>query len=35
VGGGFIRSLPGKTGRVTLTARHAALGEASVELTVT
>ena len=35
VGGGFIRSRPGRTGRVTLTARHAALGEASVELTVT
>ena len=34
VGGGFIRSRPGKTGRVTLTARHATLGEASVELTV-
>jgi beta-galactosidase len=35
VGGGFIRSQPGKTGRVTLTARHPTLGEASVELTVT
>ncbi len=34
VGGGFIRSRPGKTGRVTLTVRHATLGEASVELTV-
>ena len=35
VGGGFIRSQPGRTGRVSLTARHAALGEASVGLTVT
>jgi beta-galactosidase len=35
VGGGFIRSRPGETGRVTLTAAHATLGEASVGLTVT
>jgi beta-galactosidase len=34
VGGGFIRSRPGTSGRVTLTARHATLGEASVGLTV-
>ena len=35
VGGGFIRSRAGETGRVTLTATHATLGEASVGLTVT
>ena len=35
VGGGFIRSQPGKTGRVSLTATHATLGQASVGLTVT
>jgi hypothetical protein len=35
VGGGFIRSWPGTTGRVSLTATHATLGEASVGLTVT
>jgi beta-galactosidase len=35
VGGGFIRSRPGATGRVSLTATHATLGEASVGLTVT
>jgi beta-galactosidase len=35
VGGGFIRSRPGRSGRVTLTATHAALGRAQVGLTVT
>jgi beta-galactosidase len=35
VGGAFIRSIPGKTGPVTLTARHATLGSASVQITVT
>jgi beta-galactosidase len=35
VGGGFIRSRAGLAGRVTLTARHPTLGEASVGLTVT
>jgi hypothetical protein len=34
VGGGFIRSRPGKAGQVTLTATHPTLGEASVGLTV-
>jgi beta-galactosidase len=35
VGGAFIRSLPGRTGLVTLTAEHAALGSASVRVRVT
>jgi beta-galactosidase len=35
VGGGFIRSLPGKTGQVQVTAAHATLGQASVLVTVT
>jgi beta-galactosidase len=35
VGGGFIRSRRGKTGRVTVTATHATLGRASVPVTVT
>jgi len=35
VGGGFIRSLPGAAGQVTLTATHPALGRASAELHVT
>jgi len=34
VDGGFIRSRPGKARRVSLAAAHAALGEASVGLTV-
>ena len=35
VGGGFIRSRAGESGRVSLTATHPTLGEASVGLTVT
>jgi len=35
VGGAFIRSLPGKTGPVQVTAAHATLGQASVQVTVT
>jgi beta-galactosidase len=35
VGGGFIRSRPGKTGRVSLVGTHPTLGRASVGLTVT
>jgi beta-galactosidase len=35
VGGAFIRSIPGKTGQVTVTAQHATLGSASVRVTVT
>jgi beta-galactosidase len=35
VGGTFVRSIPGKTGRVTVTARHATLGSAVVMVTVT
>ena len=35
VGGAFIRSVPGKTGQITVTARHATLGSASVQITVT
>ena len=35
VGGAFIRSVPGETGQVTVTARHATLGSASVQITVT
>jgi beta-galactosidase len=34
VGGAFVRSIPGKTGRVTVTARHATLGSASAVVTV-
>ncbi len=33
VGGAFVRSVPGKTGQVTVTARHATLGSTSVEVT--
>ena len=32
VGGGFIRSQPGRAGTVTVTAKHAALGHASVRV---
>jgi beta-galactosidase len=35
VGGAFVRSEPGRTGLVTVTAGHATLGHASVRLTVT
>lgn len=35
VGGGFIRSLQGATGQVHITAVHATLGQASVQVTVT
>jgi beta-galactosidase len=35
VGGAFVRSLPGRTGLVTVTAQHPQLGHASVRLTVT
>jgi beta-galactosidase len=34
VGSAFIRSIPGKTGQVTVTAQHATLGSASVRVTV-
>ena len=34
VGGAFVRSEPGKTGPVTVIARHATLGSASVRITV-
>jgi beta-galactosidase len=34
VGGAFVRSIPGRTGQVTVTARHATLGSASVQVTV-
>jgi beta-galactosidase len=34
IGGAFIRSIPGKTGQVTITAQHATLGSASVRVTV-
>jgi hypothetical protein len=34
VGGAFVRSIAGKTGRVIVTARHATLGSASVAVTV-
>jgi beta-galactosidase len=34
VGGAFVRSVPGRTGQVTVTARHATLGSASVQITV-
>jgi beta-galactosidase len=35
VGGAFVRSIPGKTGRVTVTARHATLDSAVAMVTVT
>jgi beta-galactosidase len=35
VGGSFVRSIPGRTGQVTVTARHATLGSASVRVTIT
>jgi beta-galactosidase len=35
VGGAFARSEPGRTGLVTVTAEHPALGHATVRLTVT
>ena len=35
VGGAFIRSLPGRTGPVTVTATHPRLGSAAVRVTVT
>jgi beta-galactosidase len=34
IGGAFVRSIIGKTGQVTVTARHATLGSASVQITV-
>ena len=34
IGGAFIRSIPGKIGQVTVTAQHATLGSASVQVTV-
>ena len=34
VGGAFLRSVPGKTGTVTVTARHPSLGEATVAVRV-
>jgi beta-galactosidase len=34
IGGAFVRSVPGKTGQVTVIARHATLGSASVQVTV-
>ena len=34
VGGSFVRSIPGRTGQVTVTARHATLGSASVRVTI-
>lgn len=34
VGGAFVRSEPGRTGLVTVTAKHQALGHATVRLTV-
>jgi beta-galactosidase len=34
VGGSFVRSIPGRTGQVTVTARHATLGCASVRITI-
>jgi len=33
-GGAFVRSIPGRTGTVTVTARHARLGDASVRISV-
>lgn len=35
VGGSFVRSAPGRTGLVTVTAEHSSLGHATVRLTVT
>jgi beta-galactosidase len=35
VGGAFVRSEPGRPGRVIITARHPALGQATVRVTVT
>ncbi len=35
VGGAFLRSIPGRTGTVTLTASHATLGSSTIRLTVT
>jgi beta-galactosidase len=35
VGGAFVRSLPGRTGPVTVTASHPVLGSATVRITVT
>ncbi len=35
VGGAFVRSEPGRTGLVTITAEHATLGHATARLTVT
>ncbi len=35
VGGAFVRSEPGQAGPVTITARHRALGQATVRVTVT
>jgi beta-galactosidase len=35
VGGAFVRSLPGRTGPVTVTAEHPALGRATASMTVT
>jgi beta-galactosidase len=34
VGGAFVRSLPGRPGRVTVQAQHATLGQATARLTV-
>jgi beta-galactosidase len=34
VGGAFVRSVPGETGQVTVTARHATLGSATVRVIV-
>ncbi|MDQ6728742.1 MAG: hypothetical protein M3022_00150, partial [Actinomycetota bacterium] len=35
VGGGFVRTRPGTSGQVTLTASHPTLGQASARLAVT
>jgi beta-galactosidase len=35
VGGAFLRSIPGRTGPVTVTARHATLGSSTIRLAVT
>ena len=35
VGGAFVRSAPGRTGLVTVTAEHPSLGHATARLTVT
>jgi beta-galactosidase len=34
VGGAFVRSVPGTSGTVTVTARHATLGAATVRIAV-